>query len=133
MKSRSILVIEDDTELLRRLVTALEAAGYDVSQATDGRIGMTKFKAATPNLVLTDILMPTCEGIETILAMKQVKPDAKIVAMSGGGRIGPREFLDLASHLGADAVIAKPFRFAALLEMLDGLLDTAEPDAAAAA
>jgi DNA-binding response OmpR family regulator len=133
MKPVSILVIEDDPEMLRQLAASLSGAGYMVSQAADGLIGLKQFEALRPDLVLTDILMPTREGIETILAMKQARPDAKIIAMSGGGRIGPNEFLNLATCLGADAVIAKPFRFAALLVILERLLDptqTAAPKAA---
>jgi CheY-like chemotaxis protein len=127
MEAKSILVIEDDVELLRQLGAAFAGAGYEVHAAVDGEIGLKRFRSAAPNLVLTDILMPNREGLETIMAMREVRPDVKIIAMSGGGRIGPYEFLNLAHHLGADAVLAKPFRLGDLLTLVQQTLAGAAP------
>jgi DNA-binding response OmpR family regulator len=108
--AKRILIVDDDIEILRQLGAAFTAAGYEVHAATDGAIAMTRFAAVRPDIVLMDILMPTREGLETIMAMRRAGAAVKIIAMSGGGRIGPDEFLTLAHHLGADAVMAKPFR-----------------------
>jgi DNA-binding NtrC family response regulator len=124
MTGKSILLIDDDVGMLRRLSAAFVKAGYKVSAATDGLIGMKQFEAARPDLVLTDLLMPSQEGIETILEMKKVQPDLKVIAMSGGGRIGPQGCLDLALGLGADQAIAKPFRLADVVLLVESMLTT---------
>lgn len=122
MKTNSILIVDDDVEILRQLGAAFAVATYEVHAATDGEIAMRRFLAVSPDIVITDILMPTREGLETIMAMRQARPEVKIVAMSGGGRVGPYEFLNLAHHLGADAVIAKPFRLSEMLELVQRTL-----------
>jgi DNA-binding response OmpR family regulator len=118
METRSILVVDDDLDMLRRLGAAFAVAQYEVHAATDGDVALKRFEAVRPDLVLTDILMPTREGLETIVAMRRARSDVKIIAMSGGGRIGAHEFLNLARHLGADAVLAKPFRLSDMLELV---------------
>jgi DNA-binding response OmpR family regulator len=133
MKKTSVLLIEDDLEFLRQLATAFERAGYRVHAATDGLIGLERFKANCPDLVITDILMPTREGLETIVEMKRARPDVGIIAMSGGGRILPYEFLHIAAHLGADRVIAKPFKLSDLLRLVEQILDPAHQPAHCAA
>jgi DNA-binding response OmpR family regulator len=70
---------------------------------------MAAFRSEQPNLVITDIIMPDQEGIQTITEMCKAKPDAKIIAISGGGRIGNTDFLQIARHLGAMDIIPKPF------------------------
>lgn len=118
MSANSILIVDDDVDMLRRLRTAFANAGYKVHTATDGEIALRGFKAAAADVVLIDILMPNREGLETIMAMRNQQPETRIVAMSGGGRIGPLEFLNVALHLGADAVIAKPFRLADVVALV---------------
>lgn len=122
MQSKAILVVDDDAEILRQIGAALTTAGYDVHTAADGALALRRFHAVAPDLVLIDIIMPNREGLETIMAMRKAQPGVKIVAMSGGGRIGPNEFLNLARHLGADAVIAKPFRLAAVVALIESTL-----------
>lgn len=117
MSANSILIVDDDEGMLRRLGEAFAAAGYEVHAAIDGELGFRRFKAVAPDIVLIDILMPTREGLETIMAMRRERPDTKIIAMSGGGRIGTFEFLTLARRLGADTVIPKPFRLADVLAL----------------
>jgi DNA-binding NtrC family response regulator len=123
MRAKKVLVVDDDLELLRSLVEGLTRAGYQVDAAIDGRQGYKRVLAGAPDVVVIDIIMPTQEGIETIMAIRAARPDTRIVAMSGGGRIGPCPLLALASHLGAHATIAKPFRQAALV----GLIEDCEP------
>ncbi len=118
LPATSILIVDDDVGMLRRLGAAFAVAEYEVHAATDGEIGLRRFTDVAPDAVLIDILMPTREGLETIVAMRQQRPDVTIIAMSGGGRIGPYEFLHVARHLGADAVIAKPFRLADVLALV---------------
>ncbi len=135
MTSKTVLIVDDDPEILRQIGAALASAGYDVHTAADGAIGLKRFNAVTPDVVVIDIIMPHREGLETIMAMRQARAATKIVAMSGGGRIGPHDFLNLARHIGADAVIAKPFRLAEIVALVDGALEGSarEPPAVDAA
>lgn len=117
-----ILVIEDEEMLRRTLRTLLERAGHSVVEAEDGQQGMTLFKTMRPDLVLTDIIMPNREGVETIGEMRREAPDLPIIAMSGGGSRGGDLFLTLAERLGATATLAKPIRQAELLAAVDRCL-----------
>jgi len=119
---RSILLIDDDLELLRQMATVFRAAGYVVGAAPDGHAGLARFIAEPSDVVVTDIIMPNREGIETIVALKKANPAVKVVAISGGYKVGPQAFLDLARAVGADGAIAKPFRLAELLDLVARLL-----------
>ena len=123
LTDRTVLIIEDDDIMLRALGHAFQRAGSRVVVARDGDQGLTRFLERTPDLVITDILMPNREGVETILAMKAKAPGVRILAISGGGRLGAEEILGLASRLGADAVLPKPFRAADILAAARGLLE----------
>jgi DNA-binding response OmpR family regulator len=125
--TKTILLIDDDPALLRVLEAAFATAGYAVLTAIDGRGGMKLFVTASPAIVVTDIVMPTQEGIETIIAMKTARPEVKIVAMSGGGRISGETFLNMAANLGADRVIAKPFPPSALVALVADLILLSPP------
>jgi DNA-binding response OmpR family regulator len=118
----SVLLIDDDAELLRQMGAAFAMGGYQVRMAADGAIGLAALKAAPAQLVVTDIIMPVREGVETILAVKAVDPTIKVIAISGGYRVGPADFLTLARHVGADDVLAKPFRPSVLLAAANRLL-----------
>lgn len=118
----SVLLIEDDGELLRQMALAFRGAGYDVQTAADGQAGLSRFRQTPTDLVVTDIIMPNREGIETILALRKASPSVKILAISGGYRVGPADFLELARHVGADGSLAKPFRPSALTSLADDVL-----------
>ena len=123
LNGKTVLLIEDDAIMLRTLGRAFQREGCRIVGARDGDEGLTRFLERTPDLVVTDILMPNREGVETILAMKARAPDVKIIAISGGGRLGAEQILELASRLGADAVLPKPFRSAEILAAARGLLE----------
>ena len=128
LTDRSVLIIEDDDIMLRALGHAFQRAGSRVVVARDGDEGLARFAERTPDLVITDILMPNREGVETILAMKAKAPRVRILAISGGGRLGAEEILGLASRLGADAVLPKPFRAADILAVARDLLERGGED-----
>ena len=113
-----ILVIDDDYFVRYTLARILRGNGYDVVTAADGEQGMSVFRSAAPDLVITDIIMPNQEGIETIRHMRRERPDARIIAISGGGRIGTLDVLEIAQKLGADEVMHKPFDAAQLLSQV---------------
>jgi DNA-binding response OmpR family regulator len=104
-----ILVVDDDAMVRTTMSTILRHHGFEVELAINGKQGLAAFREAAPDLVITDIIMPEKEGLETIIEMRRVRPSIKIIAMSGGGRVGNSDFLRMAKSLGADAVIPKPF------------------------
>lgn len=117
-----ILVIEDDKSFRNVLVTMLQRAGYEVLEAENGNDALRHCQSCNPDLVLTDIIMPDKEGLETIQDLQNICPDIKIIAMSGGGRFGPNSYLPLAEKLGARKTLQKPFMrdelLAAIIEVL---------------
>lgn len=122
LNEKVVLIIEDDAVMLRALGHAFQQAGCHLVGARDGEEGLARFVERAPDLVVTDILMPNREGVETIMAMKARAPQVKILAISGGGRLGADEVLGLAQRLGADAVLPKPFRSAEILRVARELL-----------
>lgn len=117
-----ILVIEDDDSFRNVLVQMLVKVGYDVRQAGDGNQAIEVCAQFEPDLVLTDIIMPDKEGLETIQELLQICPDMKIIAMSGGGKFGPDSYLPLAQKLGAKATLQKPFMREQLLSTISDVL-----------
>jgi two-component system chemotaxis response regulator CheY len=106
---KQILLIDDDAFVRVTVCAILNKSGYSVTCATNGEEGAEIFRALKPDLVITDIIMPNREGIETILLIRREHPAARIIAMSGGGRIGSADLLTMARELGADHVLRKPF------------------------
>jgi len=120
--SARILVIDDDPVVRGMLVEMLQREGYEVDEAEDGRVGMRRFREHPSALVITDVLMPEQEGLETLMQLRHSGEPVKVMAISGGGRIGPDTLLNAARTLGADAILAKPFGREELLEKVSALL-----------
>lgn len=117
----NILVIEDDDALRKVLARILRMAGHEVTEADNGEVGLRLFDQAPFDVVVTDLLMPEKEGIETIMELREKNPGLKILAVSGGLRIDREGPLQDAEALGADASLAKPFsveEFTAAVEEL---------------
>jgi DNA-binding response OmpR family regulator len=110
-----ILVIDDDPLVRSTVARVLRHRGYEAILAEDGYKGLKLFQSEAPDLVVTDIIMPDREGIETIREMRAVRADVKIIAISGGGRLGNLDLLAMAGKLGADEIVAKPFDAAELV------------------
>ena len=104
-----ILVIDDDATIRLSLRLALEDVDHQVEEAGDGEAGMALLRAFKPQLVITDIFMPEKEGLETIDEIKTHAPATKIIAISGGGRMDPGDYLGIAKRVGADRTLVKPF------------------------
>jgi CheY-like chemotaxis protein len=119
----SILVIDDDNDLRTVICAILEGVGYQVEEAGDGREGLVQYRSKPSDLVLTDLIMPGQEGMETILELRKEFPDVRIIAMSGGGRSEPGSFLGFANKLGAAETLEKPFSRELLLETIEKVLD----------
>ena len=119
---RTVLVIDDDPDIRHSLESLLESYGFQVALARNGAQGLAAFRRIEPDLVLTDIVMPVQDGIETILTMRRERPDARIIAMSGRGAVGNADYVDIAARLGADAAIPKPFEGSKLIAAVQALM-----------
>ena len=123
-----IIVIDDDQDVRALMVWDLQAAGHEVRAAADGAQGLSLQRASPAELVVTDIYMPEKEGIETIRELKELYPNLKIIAISGGGSVYRRksfathELSIIAAELGVAAVLQKPFASAQLLRSVDAAL-----------
>jgi len=122
-----ILLVEDDA-LLRKIVSGtLESVGHHVIEAENGAAGLRKFGKEHCDLIITDILMPVKEGLETIVELRAINGQVPILAMSGGGSVGTNQCLLFARKLGASATIVKPFTAAELVEVVEKLVGSAKP------
>ncbi len=117
-----ILVVEDENTMREMLRIALIRRKYSVFEAVDGKDAINHFKPAVTDLVITDLIMPEEEGLKVIIKLRELKPEVKIIAISGGGIAGPESYLEIAKTLGADAIFSKPFAFNKLIATVEELL-----------
>jgi len=104
-----VLVIDDDDQFRSMLRQVLGREGYEVSEARNGKEGIAFYRATPTDLVISDILMPEQEGLQTIRELRREFPEVKIIAVSGGGAGGAMNFLKAAKMLGAQRTLWKPF------------------------
>jgi DNA-binding response OmpR family regulator len=119
-----ILIVEDDDDLREMLKISLLQRKYTVLEASNGKEAISRFKPSLVDLVVTDIIMPDEDGLKVIMKLKEIKPEIRIIAISGGGKAGPGNYLNLARALGADEIFPKPFSVSSLLTRIDTILDT---------
>lgn len=119
-----ILVVDDEPQMRRAVCDNLVAAGYVVAEAENGSIAETLLGMQPYDLVITDIIMPEKEGIETLQEIRRRHPRTAVIAMSGGDAGGGSGFLDIALKLGADRILRKPFRRAELLAVVEDALQS---------
>lgn len=122
-----VLIIEDNPVTQEIVAELASRRGHACVTASNGREGMERFADGAFDLVITDILMPEQEGLETILAIRRTDTHVPIIAMSGS--FSPIEgttavdYLNIASALGANAQLRKPFSTSQFYHALDRLLD----------
>jgi len=117
-----ILIIDDDDALRTLWRRTLLRAGYEVLDASNGNAGLARYRQEERiDLVITDILMPDKEGLETIRDLRSVDPQVKIIATSGASH---STYLDLAVRFGARRVLLKPFTHSELLDAVSEVLAT---------
>lgn len=119
----AILVIDDDASVREVVSEMLRLEGHEVIIAENGRDAVPLLSARHIDLVITDLIMPEKEGIETISEIRRSDSRIPIIAISGGGRLGPGDYLETARYIGADATLAKPFARQELLAAIDALLE----------
>ena len=106
----SVLIIDDDDQFRKLIKRFLERAGYEVLEASNGIEGINMYKRIKADLIVTDLIMPEQEGIETIIKLRREYPTVKIIAMSGGGMIiEPDNYLKIARNLFVQYTFKKPF------------------------
>jgi CheY-like chemotaxis protein len=120
--SKRILVIDDEPTALDLLRRILEMKGYDVLVATNGLEGVKLFLQQPCDLVITDMVMPVKDGLQTILDLRSHVPDLPIIAISGGGTISKERYLAVAGYLDRVITIAKPFSIEDITEAVANLL-----------
>jgi CheY-like chemotaxis protein len=118
-----ILLVEDDRELREMLKLSLMRRKYTVFEAGDGKEAILHFKPSITDLVVTDLIMPEEDGLKVIIKLREFKPSLKIIAISGGGKVGPGSYLNLAKALGANAIFSKPFSTRDLILKIEELLN----------
>ena len=117
-----VLIVDDDEQIRVLLQQMMEWAGFEVLVAENGKIAMQMQSRQPADLVITDLIMPEQEGLETISRLKKDYAGIKIIAISGGGRIGPEAYLPAALELGADLVFSKPFDVQEVVDSVKELL-----------
>ncbi len=118
-----ILIIDDDDQFRVMLRKLMERNGYEVVEASNGKEGIKIYRENPTDLIITDLIMPDKDGIETIQELKQNFPGVKIIAISGGGRLGPSGYLHMAQILGAQRTLTKPIELPELLKAIEELLE----------
>jgi len=119
-----ILLIDDDPQILDLLVELLAEDGHECVCAKNGLVGFKALQRGSIDLVVTDLIMPEAEGIETIMRIRAEGFTVPILAMSGGIPKLPGSYLPMAERLGADRTLAKPFDLTAFKRIVDELLTT---------
>lgn len=114
----SVLVIDDEATVRAFLREVLADAGYHVVEAANGKEGLTLYREKPTDLIISDLFMGDDEGLEMILRLRQEFPDAKVIAISGGGGEfdDPSFFLRIARDLGAKETLAKPIGVEQLMQ-----------------
>jgi DNA-binding NtrC family response regulator len=104
-----ILLVDDDDHVRRPVQMNLTRTGHQVVEARNGREAMDIYRREQFDVVITDLIMPEQEGLETIQQLKKHNPAVRVIAISGGGRLSANNYLQLAERLGAQRTLAKPF------------------------
>ena len=122
VENKHILVVDDD-EMMREFVKELlKINNFKISEAADGKAGLKEFRENTPDLVITDIIMPEMEGISFIRELRSHNKDIPIIAMTGNVHGRMEEFLDISSQLGADEILRKPIKSKEFLDAINKLI-----------
>jgi len=118
MNQPQVLVVDDDENIRKLVSRQLGLSGADCRTAQNGQVAIRLLGEEHFDVAVVDIIMPEKEGLETIMEMRRRWPALKIVAMSGGGCIGPEHCLHMARAFGADAALRKPLPFHELAELV---------------
>ena len=124
---KRILFVDDNDSFRNAFARIIEKPGYRVTEAVDGKAGLLRFQAETPDLVICDLIMPEVEGMQTIQKMLHRQPGIRFIAIAGGGRINPLDYLRLAEKLGVAGTVSKPFSTDELLSAIERAIGPGSP------
>ena len=125
---KRILIIDDEQIVLEVLRKILELEGYEVVTASDGAEGIELFHQKPCDLVITDMVMPEKDGLQTILDLWKETPDLAVIAMSGGGTISKERYLAVAGYLDGIITITKPFSLESITGAVAKLLSETDEE-----
>jgi CheY-like chemotaxis protein len=118
-----ILLIDDEPLIITMLSTFLGREGHEVVSAGDGKEGLKALDGDSFDLIITDIIMPECDGFEVLMSIEKMPNRPKIIAMSGGSSYLVQDYLlDISKKMNADRVISKPIQLSKLSEIINELL-----------
>jgi DNA-binding NtrC family response regulator len=117
-----ILIIDDDVDIRRLLKVALEKDRHDILEASDGAEGLRRWRDERPDLVITDLVMPGKDGLDTLFEMVNLDPRVKVIAMTGGTWREAVDRLHDARLFGAVRTVAKPFTLSEMLRVVGEVL-----------
>jgi CheY-like chemotaxis protein len=128
----NILLIDDEKDVRDSVAEVLGRAGYRVETTDNAELGLAMLEENDFDLLISDIIMPGIDGVQAIKTVRKKNKKMKILAISGGGNFGPKDykphaittsaFLQAAADAGADAIVTKPFTRAELVEHVNNLL-----------
>lgn len=119
---KHILVVDDDDMMREFVKELLKINNFTISEANNGKEGLKEFRENTPDLVITDIIMPEMEGISFIRELRAHNKEIPIIAMTGNVHGRMEEFLDISTQLGADEILRKPIKAKEFLDAINRLL-----------
>ena len=119
--AKSILVVDDDPDILNIVSVSLETQGYDVLKASNGREAVELAQLRHPSLILLDMMMPVMSGYEVVAQLKGDQATAGIPVVGLSAKAMATD-IELASGIGIDGYITKPFRIAQVLNVIEGYL-----------
>ena len=122
MDRKNILIVDDEAAIRKMVRVILGSDLYDFGEAANGLDAQMLMEKQKFDLIITDVIMPDCDGIELVMAVRQKQRDIKIIVMSGGGRVRAGHYLELAGKLGAARMLEKPFDTATLRQTVQELL-----------
>lgn len=117
-----VMVVDDDGDIRASLRKALEREGHTVTEEPDGASALRHFTGDPVDLVISDVYMPDMDGIDFLMRVREVFPEARTILISGGGQLKKESVLGAASRLGADRVLEKPFEMDDLLGAVEAVL-----------
>lgn len=119
---KHILVVDDDEMMREYMKELLQLNDFIITEAENGKAGLKAFREASPDLVVTDIIMPEMEGITFIKEMRSHNKNIPIIAMTGNVHGRDDEYLGISSKLGADEVLKKPVKADDFIETINRLI-----------
>jgi DNA-binding response OmpR family regulator len=119
MTKRSILIVEDDPAIRQGMKDALTFAGYDTLEAEDGPAGLDTAVKADYDLLLLDLVLPGCDGLDILKAVRAGRPTLPVIILTARGEESDRV---QGLELGADDYVVKPFSVKELLARIEAVL-----------